>query len=263
MGTSAPWVYPWIMIASVGVGIALARRTPQAAGLTPRERRMIGLGAFCGAMIGAKLPFALADWHGLLTGRVWIENGKTIVFGMVGGYLGVELVKAILQVRAKTGDGFAVPAAGAVAVGRLGCFAAGCCHGTDTALPWGVDFGDGLRRHPTQLYEMAFHATAAVALAGLQRRGLFRGQLIKLYIIAYLIYRFATEAIRPEPRMAAGLTGYQWACLALVPAFAALWARDVRQLRRGDEAGPGVGSPAGPDFAVSTRRERSPRRPPG
>jgi phosphatidylglycerol:prolipoprotein diacylglycerol transferase len=231
MGSTVPPVYPWIMLASLATALALRTRTPQPSGLTGRERAGIALGAFCGAMIGAKLPFALADWHALLDGRAWIENGKTIVFGMVGGYLGVELAKAMLGVRVKTGDGFAVPVAGAVAVGRLGCFAAGCCHGVATTLPWGVDFGDGLRRHPTQLYEMAFHATAAVALATLQRRGALRGQLIKLYIIAYLIYRFATEFLRPEPVLALGLTGYQWACLALVPVFAALWIGDARALQ--------------------------------
>ena len=228
MGLVAPWVYPWIMVGSVATAFALRSRTPQPSGLSRSERSWVAIGAFCGAMIGAKLPFALADWHALLEGRVWFENGKTIVFGMVGGYAGVELAKAILGVRVKTGDGFAVPVAGAVAVGRLACFAAGCCHGTVTGLPWGVDFGDGLRRHPTQLYEMAFHAGAAVGLAALQRRGLFRGQLIKLYIIAYLAYRFSTEFLRPEPVLAMGLTGYQGACLALIPAFGALWVRDAR-----------------------------------
>jgi phosphatidylglycerol:prolipoprotein diacylglycerol transferase len=224
------------MLASLATAFALRTRTPQPSGLTARERAGIALGAFCGAMIGAKLPFALADWNALLEGRVWFENGKTIVFGMVGGYAGVELAKAMLGVRVKTGDGFAVPVAGAVAVGRFSCFAAGCCHGVATNLPWGVDFGDGIRRHPTQLYEVAFHATMALVLASLQRRGMFRGQLIKLYIIAYLIYRFATEFLRPEPIIAMGLTDYQWACLALVPAFALLWARDARALRI--QAGP-------------------------
>jgi phosphatidylglycerol---prolipoprotein diacylglyceryl transferase len=230
MGSTVPWAYPWIMLASLATAFALRARTPQPSGLTSRERAGIALGAFCGAMIGAKLPFALADWQGLLEGRVWFENGKTIVFGMVGGYLGVELAKLVLGVRVKTGDGFAVPVAGAVAVGRLSCFVAGCCHGVATSLPWGVDFGDGLRRHPTQLYEMAFHSTAALVLAALQRRGMFRGQLIKLYIIAYLVYRFATEFLRPEPVLALGLTGYQWACLALVPVFALLWIKDSRAL---------------------------------
>ncbi|WP_435007814.1 prolipoprotein diacylglyceryl transferase [Tundrisphaera lichenicola] len=238
MGLTVPWIYPWIMLASLATAILLRGRTPQPAGLTARERWGIGLGAFCGAMIGAKLPFALADWEGLVSGWAWLENGKTIVFGMVGGYLGVEIAKAMLGVKVKTGDGFAVPVAGAVAVGRLSCFVAGCCHGVATGLPWGVDFGDGVRRHPTQIYEMIFHTSAAVVLGSLQRRGLFRGQLIKLYLLSYLAYRFATEFIRPEPVIGLGLTGYQWACLGLAPVFVALWIRDARAFRRIPATGP-------------------------
>ena len=162
-----------------GVGgdrVILSRRTQRGLGLSRRERVGIGLGAFCGAMIGAKLPFLLADWEGLLSGRAWLENGKTIVFGFVGGYFGVELAKAFLGVRVKTGDSFAVPVAAALAIGRLGCFVAGCCHGTVTNLAWGVDFGDGLRRHPTQLYESVFHLSAAFVLAGLYTGGYCAGR---------------------------------------------------------------------------------------
>lgn len=223
-------LYPLVMFLSVLVGVLLSRRTMPPLGLSRGQRLAIGLGAFCGAMIGAKLPFVLADWDGLVSGRAWFENGKTIVFGIVGGYGGVELAKWALDIRVKTGDGFAVPVAAAVAIGRLGCFCAGCCYGTATALPWGIDFGDGVRRHPTQLYEFAFHLSAAVALAWFLRRGWWRGQLIKLYIIAYLIYRIATEFIRPEPRLWLGLTGYQWAALVLLPVFGYLWARDRRML---------------------------------
>ena len=59
---------------------------------------------------------------------------------------------------------------------------------------------------------------------------MFRGQLVKLYILAFLAFRFATEYIRPEPRLALGLTAYQWGALALMPLFAALWLRDRRAL---------------------------------
>ena len=70
----------------------------------------------------------------------------------------------------------------------------------------------------------------------MQQRGLFRGQLIKLYILAYLAYRFLTEFIRPEPRLLLGLTGYQWACLALAPVFVWLWWRDAKTRVGGDKA---------------------------
>src|SRR4051812_14291708 len=170
MASNLPWSYPLIMLASMAVGVILSRRTQPALGLPPDQRIGIGLGAFCGAMIGAKLPFVLADWDALLSGRAWFDNGKTIVFGLVGGYAGVELAKWILDIRIKTGDSFAVPVAAAVAIGRLACFSAGCCYGSVTRLRWAVTFGDGLPRHPTQLYEFAFHASAACVLAWLQRR---------------------------------------------------------------------------------------------
>lgn len=218
--------YALIMLTAMVAAVVLQRRSPVKLPLTGWQRAGIALGAFCGAMLGAKLPFLLADWEGLMSGRAWFDNGKTILFGMVGGYFGVELAKVLLEVRIKTGDSFAVPVAVAIAIGRIACIEAGCCFGTETTLPWGVDFGDRLKRHPTQLYETAFHFTAAALLALLQRRGLFRGQLIKLYFLAYFAYRFATEFIRPEARLWLHLTGYQWAALAFIPLFVALWIHD-------------------------------------
>jgi phosphatidylglycerol---prolipoprotein diacylglyceryl transferase len=224
--TPLPLAYPLLMACALVAAVLISRRTQPALGLSRWERVGIGLGAFCGGMIGAKLPFVLADWDGLVSGRAWLENGKTIVFGLVGGYFGVEVAKTALGIRVKTCDSFAVPVAAAVAVGRLACYSAGCCYGVPTALPWGVNFGDGCPRHPTQLYEFAFHLTAAVGLDWLRRHGRHRGQLIKLYILAYLVYRFATEFIRPEPVLGLGLTGYQWATLALMPVFVLLWIED-------------------------------------
>lgn len=227
--------YALIMLAALAVMALLLRRWQARLPLTPLEKFSLALGGFCGAMIGAKLPFALTDWDGLVSGAVWFSDGKTIMCGIVGGYFGVELAKWILEIRVKTGDTFAVPVAVAVAIGRLACFTAGCCYGTPTALPWGVRFaraGDHFARHPTQLYEAAFHLSVAALLFMLQQQGRFRGQLIKLYILCYLAYRFFTEFIRPEPRLLLGLTGYQWAAIALAPLFIYLWWQDALSLAR-------------------------------
>jgi len=226
-------IYGTIIVVAVGAAACIARLTQRGLGLTANERLGVGLGAFCGAMIGAKLPFVLSDWEGFLSGAAWFSNGKTILCGLVGGYFGVEIAKSLLGVRIKTGDSFAVPVAAAVGIGRLGCFHAGCCYGTPTTLPWGVVFPnvDAVPRHPTQVYETAFHLTAAAALYWLWKRGMFRGQLIKLYILSYLVYRFFTELIRPEARLTAGLTGYQWAALVLSVLFVWLWLRDAKAAR--------------------------------
>src|SRR5438128_2015778 len=129
------WTYPALMFLAVAAGAAISRRTQRALPLTGIERLGIGLGAFCGAFIGARLPFVLADYGGLLSGAAWFSDGKTIMAGIVGGYFGVELAKWALHIRAKTGDSFAVPVAVAVGIGRLACFSAGCCYGTPTSLP--------------------------------------------------------------------------------------------------------------------------------
>lgn len=62
----------------------------------------------------AKLPFVLIDWEGFASGAACFCNGKTIVFGLVGGYFGVEIAKWALEIRIRIGDSFTVP----VAIGR-------------------------------------------------------------------------------------------------------------------------------------------------
>ena len=131
-----PWAYPALMMASVATAVMLSRGSQSGLGLSRGQRAAIGLGAFCGSMIAAKLPFVLGDWEGLKSGRAWFDGGKTIVLGLVGGYFGVELAKHLSGVRIKTGDTFAVPVSAAVAVGRFACFVGGCCFGTPSSLPW-------------------------------------------------------------------------------------------------------------------------------
>jgi phosphatidylglycerol---prolipoprotein diacylglyceryl transferase len=223
------WLYSLIIVLAVGTAAGVARFTQSRLSLTRGQKWGIGLGAFCGAMIGAKLPFVFSDWNAFASGIAWFSDGKTILLGLVGGYVGVELAKWAMQIRVRTGDSFAVPVPIAVSIGRVGCFVGGCCYGTPTDLPWGVRFPavDDLPRHPTQLYESLFHALAAAVLAYLMDRKLFPGNLMKLYFIAYAIYRFLSEFIRPEARSIAGITAYQWSCLVIAIGFSYLWWRDA------------------------------------
>jgi len=221
--------YAAIMAVSILAALMLSARTQKPLPLTLKQRWGVRYAAFVGSMIGAKLPFVLMNPARLMEMSAWTENGKTIVFGLAFGYFGVEIAKYYLDIKVKTGDYFAVPAAVGIAIGRWSCFVGGCCFGSPTSLPWGVDFGDGVPRHPTQIYEFLFHLTAAVILTQLQRKEIFQGQLIKFYFIIYFIYRFFTEFLRPEPRVGLGLTLYQLSCLVLIPVFTALWWHDSKQ----------------------------------
>jgi phosphatidylglycerol:prolipoprotein diacylglycerol transferase len=216
------------MLAAIATGVLVRRHAGASLPIPRWQSALLGISAFIGGALFAKLPYALGDWEGLRSGTAWVADGRTLTWGFVGGYLGVEVAKWALSVRVKTGDSFAVPVAASIAMGRLGCFVGGCCFGRETSLPWSVDFGDGVHRHPTQLYESAFHAIAAVVLHRMGARGAFPGQRIKLYVMAYMIYRFFTEWLRPEPIVGMGLTFYQWSALAFFACFAALFMADAR-----------------------------------
>jgi prolipoprotein diacylglyceryltransferase len=204
---------------------------PKPAGLLAlpwRQRAALVLAGFVGGAFGAKLPFVFGSSAGLVSEEAWLADGKTITTGLVGAYLGVELAKLALGVRVKTGDTFALPLALALAIGRWGCFFHRCCYGIETDLPWGVDFGDGVPRHPTQIYEVLFHAGMVLVLWALIRADALRCQRLKLYLIAYGVFRFLTEYLRPEPIIGLGLTFYQWVAVVLVVGLSAQWIADRR-----------------------------------
>jgi phosphatidylglycerol:prolipoprotein diacylglycerol transferase len=226
--------YTLFMLLAIAALVLARRAQPdsQIDPIPPKQRFFLAWAAFIGAGIGAKLPFVLVAGHQhWLTLHAWLADGKTILAGMAGGYMAVEIAKKLLGLSAKTGDAIAFPLAVCVAVGRWGCFFNGCCFGTETHMPWAVDFGDGVHRHPTQVYESLFHLVMAIVLWQLLRRGLLRWQRLKLYLIAYCIFRFTTEFIRPEPRIIGGLTAYQWGAIAMVTLLAMQWWTDARALR--------------------------------
>lgn len=177
--------------------------------------------AIAGAAIGSKILYwfedPVATWQHL-SDPVYLLQGKTIVGGLVGGLIAVEGTKLALGVRQSTGDLFAVPLAIGAAIGRIGCFLTGLSdqtYGVATDLPLGVDFGDGVRRHPTQLYEAAFLAVFGVVLARFARRPHANGDVFKLFMVGYLGFRLAIDFLKPEPAFG-GLSSIQWTALAVL-----------------------------------------------
>jgi len=178
--------------------------------------------AILGAAVGSKILFwledpveTLAHWNDPL----FLLGGKTIVGGLIGGLIGVELEKRWAGLTRRTGDLFAMPLAAGIVIGRIGCFLSGLAdrtHGTPSSLPWAVDFGDGIPRHPAQLYESAVMALAAMVLWRLTRRPHREGDVFRLFMVIYFTLRVAVDAVKPEVRILLGLSSLQWASVAVL-----------------------------------------------
>jgi prolipoprotein diacylglyceryltransferase len=223
--------YALFMLLALTVFLVARRLQPRVPALEAVpwwKRGGLVLAGFIGGALGAKVPFVLGGSLSWFSPVAWIGDGKTVTTALLGAYLGIEVAKLALGIKAKTGDSFAVPLALALAVGRWGCFFNGCCYGVETTMPWGIDFGDGVGRHPTQIYEVLFHLTMAIVLVRLTQLDVLRCQRLKFYLIGYGIYRFITEFIRPEPREWLGLTFYQGIAIVLVVVLSVQWVIDER-----------------------------------
>lgn len=203
--------YAIAMISAFAAGFALYRYNTKGLEKNSEHLMPILLAAFLGGVIGAKLPIILLN---LRFGLSWqtLFAGRTITGGLIGGTLGVLFIKKKLGIKARYGNLLAPSVALGMTIGRIGCLLSGCCYGKPTSLPWGIDFGDGIPRHPTQLYEMFFCLTAFFLLQH-ARKTAPPGSLLTGFFLAYFIFRFLEEFIRPYTRIA-GLTPFQWICLA-------------------------------------------------
>src|SRR5260221_2091557 len=144
-------------------------------------------------------------------------GNKTIVGGMLGGLIGVELIKKKIGVTVSSGDLMVYPLILAMIIGRTGCFLAGLEDGTygiASNLPWAIDFGDGVRRHPTNLYEIVFWIMLWLVLKVTERHFEFTdGSKFKIFLFSYLIFRFLDEFIKPDYFFSFGLSVIQLVCI--------------------------------------------------
>jgi phosphatidylglycerol---prolipoprotein diacylglyceryl transferase len=184
------------------------------------QRWTVLAAAAVGALLGSRLlglaeqwPTVLAAWRaGRVSALFLSPGGKTIVGGLLGGWLGVEIVKRMSGIRRRTGDLFVLPLCAGIAVGRVGCFLAGLAddtYGKPTTLPWAVDFGDRIGRHPVQLYEILFLVLVGVLVNTHIR--LAEGARFRVFLAAYLSWRIAVDLLKPQP-LVHGMNLIQWAC---------------------------------------------------
>jgi phosphatidylglycerol---prolipoprotein diacylglyceryl transferase len=185
------------------------------------NRIWIIIGATAGALFGSRLlgamesPSALMKTEHLL---LYIYSSKTIVGGLLGGLLGVELVKAAIGEKTSSGDLFVYPLLLGMIIGRIGCFLNGTAEsvvGLPTRSVFGMNLGDGVLRHPVALYEIVFLVLLWILISIFSKQASWQlGLLFKIFMISYLGFRFGLEFLKPREPIALSLSAIQWACVA-------------------------------------------------
>ena len=193
------------------------RRWPQDAGVLARTTAPgYYLALALGALAGAWLLGSANSLRSLV-----LAPSHSVAGALVGGILAVELWKWRHGVRQSTGGAFVLPFCVGLALGRLGCLFSGLAdftYGTPTGVPWAVDFGDGIPRHPVQLYESL--AMAAMFVVLIQRFVACDPFWLKngfyLTVGWYGLQRFVWEFFKPYATLAGSFNLFHLVCLGLV-----------------------------------------------
>ncbi len=183
-------IHPHILFESIAYAVSfkLVLRNVRKDSIAPSARTSVIVGGMVGALVGAKLLVWLQHIDLLRQNPeqflLLLLQGKTVVGALLGGLIGVEITKKIIGVTKSTGDAFVYPLIVGTAIGRIGCFLTGLSdktYGTATTLPWGVDFGDSIHRHPTQIYEIIFLISLILFLNIRRQYQHQEGDLFKFY----------------------------------------------------------------------------------
>jgi prolipoprotein diacylglyceryltransferase len=179
-----------------------------------------GVGYVVALVIGAVLGgFGLGSLNLVLSGDPSIA--RSIVGALAGAIVAIEMFKAWRGVKGSTGTIFVPAFATTVVIGRWGCFLAGLSDktfGTPTSLPWGHDFGDGIMRHPVQLYEsftmLAFLAIAFLLLG--KRNTWFSQNGFYALVFVYASQRFIWEFLKPYGSVLGPFNLFHLVCAGLI-----------------------------------------------
>jgi prolipoprotein diacylglyceryl transferase len=215
--------YSFFVLLGLVVGVLVyfyeARREKAMVGKNADNTIYILIAALVGGVLGAKLPYWIYYFPEIIKSYpniMPILSGRTVLGGLIGGSLGVWYIKKKLNINVRRGNLFAPAIALGVAIGRVGCLFRGCCFGKSTSLPWGVNFGDGVLRHPTQIYESIFMLIMFFVLQYKKKHNPAPGSLFKFLMISYFTFRFFIEFFRTEQVVLFGLTVFQYICLAVL-----------------------------------------------
>jgi phosphatidylglycerol:prolipoprotein diacylglycerol transferase len=240
--------YGVLVATGVLVGLWISVRNSEKQGIKAENAWDFGIALVLSGIVGAKILYIILDWR---TGHAYGQNLREIFTldtlqagGVFSGGLLAAFAVAVWFLRKhhmpalRTFDGFAPGLAMGHAIGRVGCFAAGCCYGKETHHFWGVTFTNplahaivgtplGVPLEPTQLFESAVELTIFFILTWMFARKKFDGQILGAYLFLYGIARFFLEFLRNDPGrgsvLGGLLSGTQLIAIGLVLTGGLIW----------------------------------------
>jgi phosphatidylglycerol---prolipoprotein diacylglyceryl transferase len=241
---SAP-TYGFLVSLGVLTGLWISVRNSRRQGINPDDAWNLGIVAVLAGIVGAKILYIINDWDFYSAHPREIFTWSTMqAAGVFSGGLLAALAASAWYIRKRrmppmaTCDAFSPGLAFGHAIGRLGCFAAGCCWGRPTGHAWGVTFRNPLahelvgtplneRLEPTQLFEFAVELANFFILTWMLKRKKFDGQVFAAYLILYGVARYFLEYLRDDPGRGSVfggiMSGTQLISICLVIAGGVIW----------------------------------------
>ena len=214
----------------IGFRYFLYLRKKQPDAISTTNRIWILIGAILGSVLGSRIAGGLEDPEQLKMANNVLMHfylNKTVLGGFLGGVWGVEIIKKMIGEKSSSGDLFTYPLILALIIGRIGCFSMGVyeeTYGTATSFFTGMNLGDGKMRHPVTLYEMVFLLLIWIGLQQTEKKyELASGLRFKIFMIAYCLFRFVLDFIKPHYTYSTGLSAIQATALIGLLYYAILW----------------------------------------
>jgi phosphatidylglycerol:prolipoprotein diacylglycerol transferase len=248
IGGFAVPTYGVLVATGVLVGLWISVRNSARQGIKPENAWDFGIAVVLAGIVGAKILYIILDWR---SGHVYGQNLRDIFTletlqagGVFSGGLAAAFAVAFWFLHKyrmpalATCDAFAPGLAMGHAIGRVGCFAAGCCYGKPTHHFWGVTFTNPLAAQlvgtplnsalqPTQLFESAVELSIFFILTWMFKRKKFDGQIFGAYLFLYGTARFLLEFLRDDPGRGGPffglLSGTQLIAIGLVITGGVIW----------------------------------------
>jgi phosphatidylglycerol:prolipoprotein diacylglycerol transferase len=206
-----------LAVAFVG-GLLLMAKLAARDGLDRQKAIDLGLWVLAASLIGSKALMVITEWDAYYSKNPWqifsldfLRSGGVYYGGFIGAVIASVIVMRYYKLPWwRTSDAFAPGIILGQAIGRLGCFSAGCCWGKPTTGWFGVHFSErghevtgvpiDVALHPTQLYEAGVALLILAVLLLMYRRRRFDGQIVLAYTMLYSVARFIIEYWRDDPR---------------------------------------------------------------